>query len=138
MFICFNFFCPVVLLLCTISGGCGGTCSILLAGGIAWRLVPAIFVYLPFIRAIGSLGRAQSGCYSYFLFFWLLLPGAELLCGSRGLLIGPTSASRARGAGNDGRSFRFNKINWLKRRNAVKLAHHGGALVSFLVHFLFF
>lgn len=135
MFIGFNFY-PVALpLLLYLAVACGGTCSILLAGGLTRRLVPADSLIALYPLLTEAWAGHDFDVLHAFVFLAVAVGGAELL--SRGLLIGPASASRARAAGNDGRRVsRFNN-NLLWRRNAVKLAHHGGTSVFFL-HFFYF
>lgn len=113
-----------------------GLIRLLLAGWLAWCAGAGDFdiAHLPFLTEAWA-GHERNFVHA-FVFLAVAVGGAELL--SRGLLIGPTSASRARAAGNDGRSFCRFKIDWLERRIAVKLAHHVGASVFFVFHLFYF
>jgi len=89
---------------------------------------------LPFLTE--AWARHDRDFVHAFVFLAVAVDGAELF--SRGLLIGPTSASRALAAGNDGRAVsRFNHtVSW--RRNAVESVHSGRASGFFVFHLFIF
>lgn len=122
---------------CVLAVPTVGTCSIIICRRACTKAGAGDFdiALLPFLTE--AWARHDFDVLHAFVFLAVAVDGAELL--SRGLLIGPTSASRARTAGSDGRMIvDFNIITRWQQRNAVDLPHHGRAFVSFLHFFYFF
>ena len=87
--------------LCCIWRGPAGIVRLLLAGGLTRRLVPADSLIALYPLLTEAWAGHDFDVLHAFVFLAVAVDGAELL--SRGLLIGPASASRARAVGNDGR-----------------------------------
>lgn len=120
-----------------LAGACGGTVRLLLCQRHCLIASTGDFDIALYPLLTEAWAGHDRDFVHAFAFLAVAVDGAELL--SRGLLIGPTSTSGARTAGNDGRMVvDFNIITRWQQRNAVDLPHHGGAFVSFLHFFYFF